>query len=670
MRTAIAAALLAGTLFSIPAFAKPTATDGFIGTILTDVRDASTIKARCDQFMSEIGRRQTALEREAGKATLKTTLQQYDDLVNMIGASSGEATLYREVMGDDARRSAGADCEVRAAAAASKLGLSRPIYDRLKAIDLGKADAATRLYMARTLAAYERTGIAKPEAERARIQKLQDRISELGTTFDKNIADGRKTVKADPAELQGLPADYIAAHKPGADGKVTISTDYPDLVPVMTYSASEPLRRRLYEANLTRAPGNDKVLREMLNLRAELAGLLGRPDYAALVLEDKMLDIPARVEGLIAEMARAARPAAERDYAKKLALWQADHPGATTIDPWSNAYLTNLVQKQGYALDRQELRKYFSYNDVRDGILRLTEDLFGVDIRPWQTTKWDPAVETYEVFEKGKTIGRFYFDSHPRPGKYNHANMIPLRSGIKGRTIPVAALVMNLPQGDHTTGLMEHGDVNTFLHEFGHMLHGIFGGQQARWAGVSGITTEWDFVEAPSQMLEEWVYDYDTLKTFGRDAAGTPIPKELVATLNRARYFDIGMGDMRQLGLSNISLGLHRGPAPADLGVRTRELHNAYDLTPYPQFVEMQNSFGHLNGYSAIYYTYRWSKVISADLFTRFERDGLRNKATAAAYRKLVLAPGGAKPAAELVRDFLGRPVSLDAYKAEMAKDK
>ena len=300
----------------------------------------------------------------------------------------------------------------------------------------------------------------------------------------------------------------------------------------------------------------------------------------------------------------------------------------------------------------------------------LFRSLFGVDIRPWQTTKWDPAVETYEVLEKGKVIGRMYLDSHPRPGKYNHANMVPLRNGIKGRTIPVAALVMNFPQGDHTTGLMEHGDVVTFLHEFGHMIHGIFGGQQARWAGISGIATEWDFVEAPSQMLEEWVYDYDTLKTFSRDAAGKPIPKELVATLNRARYFDIGMQDMRQLGLSAISLGLHRGPAPADLGVRTRELHNAYDLTPFPPFVQMQSSFGHLNGYSAIYYTYRWSKVIANDLFTRFERDGLRNKATAAAYRKLVLAPGGAKPAAELVKDFLGRPVSLDAYKAEMAKDK
>ena len=671
MRTAYAAALLAGTLFAMPAAAKTTATDSFIGNILTDVGDASTIKARCDQFMAEIDRRQTALAREAGKATLKTTLQQYDDLVNLIGASSGESTLYREVMGDDARRSAGADCEVRSAAAASKLGLSRPIYDRLKAIDLRKADAATRLYLARTLAAYERAGIAQPEAERIKIQALQDRISELGTRFDKAIADGRKTVKADPAELAGLPADYITAHKPGADGKVIISTDYPDYVPVMTYSASEPLRRRLYEANQTRAyPANDQTLREMLDLRQQLATALGRPDFAALVLEDKMVNTPARVEGLLAEMSGAARPAADRDYAKKLALWQIDHPGATKFDPWSSGYLTNLVQKQGFALDRQELRKYFAYNDVRDGILQLTEDLFGVDIRPWQTTTWDPAVETFEVFEKGKAIGRFYFDSHPRPGKYNHANMIPLRTGLKGRTIPVAALVMNLPQGDHATGLMEHGDVVTFLHEFGHMLHGIFGGQNAQWAGVSGITTEWDFVEAPSQMLEEWVYDYDTLKTFGRDAAGKPIPKDLVATLNRARYFDIGMQDMRQLGLSNISLGLHRGPAPADLGARTRELHNAYDLTPYPPFVQMQDSFGHLNGYSAIYYTYRWSKVIANDLFTRFERDGLRNKATAAAYRRLVLAPGGAKPAAELVKDFLGRPVSLDAYKAEIAKDK
>ena len=671
MRTVLTTALLAGTLLAMPALAKPTPTDTFISNILTDVGDARTIKARCDQFIGEIDRRQAALEHETGKASLKTTLQGYDDLINMIGSVAGEATLYREAMGDDARRSAGGECEVRAAAAGSKLGLSRPIYDRLKAIDLRKADADIKLYLARTLAAYERAGIAQPEAERIKVQKLQDRISELSTQFEKAIADGRKTVKADPAELAGLPADYITAHKPGVDGKVTISTDYPDIGPVMSYSASEPLRRKLYEANLTRAyPTNDKILREMLDLRQQLATALGRPNFATLVLEDKMLDTPAKVENLLSQMSDAAHPASDRDYAKKLALWQVDHPGATKIDPWSSGYLTNLVQKQGFALDRQALRKYFAYNDVRDGILKLTEDLYGVQIRPWQTTKWDPAVETYEVVEKGKVIGQMYIDSHPRDGKYQHANMVPLRSGLKGRTIPVAALVMNLPAGDHTTGLMEHGDVVTFLHEFGHMLHGIFGGQSARWAGTSGITTEWDFVEAPSQMLEEWVYDYDTLKTFGRDAAGNPIPKELVATLNKARYFNIGMSDMRQLGLANISLGLHRSAAPADVGAKTRDLGNVYDSLPYPPFTQMQDSFGHLTGYSAIYYTYLWSKVIADDMFTRFQRDGLRNKITAAAYRKVVLAPGGSKLAAELVKDFLGRPISLDAYKAEMAKDR
>jgi thimet oligopeptidase len=248
--------------------------------------------------------------------------------------------------------------------------------------------------------------------------------------------------------------------------------------------------------------------------------------------------------------------------------------------------------------------------------------------------------------------------------------MIDLRQGLAGRAIPLGALVMNLPAGGHDTGLMEHGDVETFLHEFGHMIHHIFGGQTARWTGLSGVTTEWDFVEAPSQMLEEWVYDYDTLKTFAVDAKGNPIPRELVEKMNKARYFDLGMTDMRQFALSNISLGLHQGPAPADLGERTRELDAKYNPLPLTPVTQLQASFGHLNGYSAYYYTYRWSKVIADDLFTRFASSGLRDPVTARRYRKLVLAPGGSKPAAQLVAEFLGRPISLDAYKAEMAKDR
>jgi thimet oligopeptidase len=171
-------------------------------------------------------------------------------------------------------------------------------------------------------------------------------------------------------------------------------------------------------------------------------------------------------------------------------------------------------------------------------------------------------------------------------------------------------------------------------------------------------------------MLEEWVYDYDTLKTFAVNAKGQPIPRELVEKMNKARYFDRGLGDLRQLGLANGSLQYHRGPAPADLSLAIRTAENKYDLIGYPEGTHMQDAFGHLNGYSAVYYTYLWSKVIADDLFTQFARNGLSDRATAVRYRRMVLEPGGSKPAAQLVRDFLGRDISLDAYRADIARDK
>jgi thimet oligopeptidase len=665
-RHSIIAALALTT--AIPAAAEPLAVDRFIGDILANPGDAATIAARCDAVISESERRRAELESETGPATLETTLQRYDDIYNLLYSGLGEFALLREVMLDDARRAAGGACEVRLTSEMSKLGLSRPIYERMKAIDAGAADPASRHYLARQLASFEREGVALDEAGRLEVQAIQDELAQLSTEFERAIAAGRKTVIAEPSELEGLPADYIAAHPPGANGKVTISTDYPDIIPAMTYARSDALRQRLYEANMTRAwPENDARLARILDLRHSLAQKLGRPDYAALVLEDKMLGAPARVEQLLADMAAAARPAGMRDYAKKLSVLRQFKPGATEIAPWQNAFLGQIVQKQDYAYDRQATRAYFTYDRSRDGILQLAEDLFGIDIRPWQTTTWHEDVEAYELYDKGALVGRFYFDSHPRPGKYNHANMVPLRAGIRGRSIPVAALVMNLPKGDHATGLMEHGDVVTFLHEFGHLLHGLLSASD-RWAGISGISTEWDFAEAPSQMLEEWVYDYDTLARFAVNAQGQTIPRDLVATMNRARYFDRGIGDMRQLALANISLGLHRGTAPEDLGAATRRLDNAYNIVPMADGAQMQASFGHLTGYSAIYYTYAWSKVIALDMFSAFRARGLRDLATAESYRRLVLEPGGSKPAARLVEDFLGRPITLDAYREELAR--
>ncbi|HLL31471.1 MAG TPA: M3 family metallopeptidase, partial [Allosphingosinicella sp.] len=584
-------------------------------------------------------------------------------------AASGDSSVVTQTNLDPATRDAGRACSQKIEALATEISLSRPIYARLKAIDAKAAPPDARFVIQRAIAQYDRAGVGADEATRAKIKALQDRISENSIAFERNIADGRKEVAATPAELAGLPADYIAAQKPGPDGKVRITTDYPNLGPVMSYAADEGLRRRLFEANLTRAyPANDVLLRKIFADRAELAALLGRPNYATLITEDKMIGSPASAARFLDDIAAVVETPARRDLGKMLARLKGIDPAATSVPAWSTAYLSQLIRKEQYAVDPQEVRQYFAYDNVRDGILRLTQDLFGVQIRKWDAPLWGPGVEAYEMVEGGKVIGRFYMDNHPREGKYTHANVIPIRTGLTGRSVPVGILVCNFPAGDHKTGLMEHRDVETFLHEFGHLLHLIFAGRQ-QWAQQGPFGLEWDFVEAPSQMLENWVWDYETLKRFAVNAKGERIPQALVEKMNRARGFTEAFGDARQLGLSAASLAYHQSPpGNSDLTAVYRTAFDRYSPIPLSAGVHPQASFGHLTGYSAIYYTYMWSKTISSDLFTRFEREGLRNPATARSYREMVLAPGSSKPAATLVSDFLGRPLSLDAYRARLAK--
>ena len=661
----LAAASLSTFGFSTGAAAAAPA----IPPLLSGSPTAAQINERCAWYLGTVSRMREQFETSTGPASVEATLGDFDAIYEVLGAAIGESGLLREVATSVESREAGQKCEVAMGAEGNKLSLSRPIYDRMKAIP-APTDPATALYLKRQIEAFERAGVAFDTAGRARAQAVSDEVASLVSKFEANIPKGQRSIIVRPAELAGLPQDYIDAHKPGANGLIKITTDYPDYGPVMSYAASDEVRRRLAIAYHQRAyPENDAVLRDLINKRDDLAKLLGRPNYASLFFEDRMIRSPEKVLDLIGQMAAAAKPAAERDYAKKLASLREIDPKATTVELWQTSFANQRVQKAIYGYDRQEARKYFAYDNVRDGILKLTEEMFGVQIRKWDYATWDKLVEPYEMVENGKVIGRFIFDSHPRPGKYEHANAVPLRAGV-GDRIPTAALVMNFPAGDHSTGLMEHGDVETFLHEFGHLLHVIFGGQNQRWAGLAGVATEFDFAEAPSQMLEEWVYDYDTLKRFAVDAKGNPIPKELVEQMNRARYFDMGMSDLRLMGYSNASLRYYMGRAPDDLGAAFRTFSSAYDLLRYPAEAQTQDSFSHLGGYGPSVYTYNWSQVIADDLLTLFQKKGLRDRATAERYRRLVLAPGGTKPAADLVADFLGRPISIDAYRQRMAKSK
>ncbi|MGK0500736.1 MAG: thimet oligopeptidase [Oceanicoccus sp.] len=352
----------------------------------------------------------------------------------------------------------------------------------------------------------------------------------------------------------------------------------------------------------------------------------------------------------------------DADYQQLLNSLQTIDPSATSVGAWQKSYLQETVRREKYQVDTRVVRQYFQYGNVKQGIFSLIEDLFTVNIKPWDTPVWDPSVEAFQIWENDKIIGQFYLDMHPRKGKYKHAAQFGIRSGIAGQQLPTAALVCNFPGRGDPTALMEHSQVETFLHEFGHLIHTIFGGQQ-RWSGFSGIATERDFVEAPSQMLEEWIWDYDTLKTFAINKQGETIPQSLLDNMLQARDLAKGSHIRHQMFYASLSLSIYQtDPAELDIKQRMIELQGQYSPYAYIEDTHFYSNFGHLFGYSASYYTYMWSKVIAADILQEFKQQGMRNTKLAHHYRTTILAPGGSKNAAQLVEDFLGRPSNFDAF--------
>lgn len=652
-------------LTAAPAFAagyKPVS-DAALGPILAKPRSAAEVKAMCDRRIAAIGSLQSKVETMPLSTPPAVLLAAYDDLYNLaVTAAFAEPSLIKDTNPDAAIRAAGENCVEAANRAVTRFQMSRPVYERLQAVERAGVAPELRYTLARQIDNFRRAGIDKDEAARKRIEELQNAITQTGIEFDRNINANHPAVKAKPEELAGLPQDYLDSHKPGADGLVEIRMTGADYSPVMQYADSAALRKRVQTAWASRAyPANDAVLKRLFAQRAELASLLGYPSFAAYDLANRMAKDPARTQAFLDRIAAAARPVGEAEAARLLERLRKDDPSLTRLGAWETGYATRLVRKESFDVDPAVVRKYFSFDKVRAGIFSLTEDLFGVQIRPWSTEVWSPEVKAYELVEKGEVIGRFYLDMHPRDNKYSHAAMFPIRTGIKGRVLPAAALITNFPEG-----LMEHSQVETFLHEFGHLLHWLFAGQR-EFAMQNFGEIENDVIEAPSTLLEEWVWDADTLAKFATDAQGRPIPRALVDRMVAGRNFGRAFGTMGQLGLAAVALDYYSADmASADLTRRFNQTYGRYALAPYPEGSHMQASFGHLSGYGASYYTYQWSEALAADLLSRFRKAGLRDAATARAYRELVLAPGGSESMNVLARRFLGRDWSVDSYRREL----
>ena len=626
------------------------------------------------EHLAEAQRHIDAVLAVKGPRTVENTLRPFDAALEQINSANYFAILMQQVHPDAKFRDSATEMTRKASAAATALSLNRGVYQALGALDPTKADAATRHFVERQLLQFRLAGVDKDDATRARLKQLNDQLTEQQSMFDRNISDGQKVVKVPgPGALDGLPRDYIDRHKPAGDGIIQITTDYPDILPALKFVKSDALRRQLYEAFETRAyPKNRELLQQMMRTRYEIATLLGYAGWADYFAADKMAERGQRIADFIQEVDTAARTLTNREFAMLLAEKQKTDPAATGVGDYEMSHLQELLRRSKYDFDSQSVRPYLPYARVKQGILDTAASLFGLTFRREDgAPAWDASVETWDALDGGKAIGRFYLDMHPRPGKFSHAEMVPVLDGVRGRQLPEAALVCNFPkpvEGD--AGLMEYGDVVTFFHEFGHLMHWILAGRPA-WAGISGISMESDFVEAPSQMLEEWMRSPQVLAKFARHyQTGEAIAPELVARMNRASAFGRGSWVSGQNAYTAISYDIHKGkPEDVDLDkVTTEDLKRYSHTVPLPG-THLYASFGHLASYSSAYYTYLWDKVIAEDFFQQFDPGNLLGGSAAMRYRRAVLEPGGSLPANDLVKHFLGRAQNMAAFQKWMAEE-
>lgn len=622
--------------------------------------------------------------------TVENTLTPYDRAGWHLRMAGSQAHVMFMVHPAAEVRDAAQNLAQAVSAEGVALSLNQEVYRALEAVDGSSEEAATRYYLERTLLGYRLAGVDRDEETRNQVRALAERATELSMRFSRTVQDDvRRVPVQDPNELRGLPADYLTRHgvraeheaqgevQLRADGPVELTTDPPEMAPVMSYAASPALRRRMYLAYNDRGyPDNAQVLLDLLAVREQMAEVLGFRSWADLATVDQMMGSAANLRRFLRDVEEAARATAEREWADLEAFVRERDPDSLPLTLSDARFWEEQFRRSRYDFDSQSVRPYFAYEQVEAGILRIAGQLFGVRFeQDARAAVWDRSVKAFEVFEaeggEGNAIGRIYLDMHPREGKSKWFSECSLVAGVRGMQVPEASLVCNFPEPTDTdAGLMQYSDVVTYFHEFGHLLHEVLGGRQ-RWAGQSGIATEGDFVEVPSQMLEEFFESADLLRSFARHhQTGEPIPYETVAKMVKASAHGRALSTLTQVMYATYSMETHDRRA-GDLDLDTL-LRDGYDRFSRYEFVDgnrMYAAFTHLVGYTSNYYTYLYDKVIALEFFAEFaggralDVEAVLGGETARRYRREVLEAGGSRPARELVQAFLGRETSMTALR-------
>jgi thimet oligopeptidase len=650
LKAGIGYAAASALLCCIPVSALPAGARALI-----PLQDAAGIGKTCRRTLAEVRKGAAALERSAPKDALAG----WDRLQIAMEDAQGPAELFANVSPDKKTRAAGDACGLKFTALNTELQQNAKIYALIRQVK--PADDVARKLKQDIVEAFEDTGVALPPGKRARMRAIVQRIEELRQAFARNIRDNKTRLAFSPEEMKGLPESYLAARRRDDKGNYLLGFEYPEFEPFMSNAENGDARRRyLIAFNNRGTPQNLELLAEASRLRREMAALYGLRSYAAFVTRRRMVGNPETVLRFLAEVRAKVREVEAKELAE-LRAFKAGRLGIgaeqARIERWDISYYQEQLKKARYNVDQEQLRKYFPTDASVAWVLGISSELYGVRFVQATVPVWDPSVRYLDVLDgdSGKIIGGIYLDLFPREGKFSHAAAFGVRSAsvAAGRT-PISALVANLDAG----GLNQR-ELETLLHEFGHVLHGVL--SRTRYASQGGTNVERDFVEAPSQMYEEWARAREPLGLFRRYCAACPeVDAALVARLHSARSFGQGIQYARQQLYASYDMAL-AGEKEVD-PMKTWIEMESDTPTGYLPGTQFPGTFAHvIGGYAAGYYGYMWSEVLALDMLSVYGKN-LMNPAVGRRFRDLVLSQGGQRPAAELVRSFLGRDPSPQAF--------
>jgi len=618
---------------------------------------------------------------DRAKLSFASTFATYDRINAAVLDTYQQLNTLSEAHPDKILRDAAREAGVKLQEWSVGLDYRDDVYQVLKAYAESKPtlDREEQRLLDEQMRNYRRAGLALPVAERAEVEKLRKELTNLSTEFSVNINEARGPVDFTAEELAGVPASFLESEGvKQADGRYRVMANVTWHAVAVAENADNPeTRRRLAVARgqLAREK-NVVVLKKLVALRADIARRLGYATWADFQIETRMAKNGATVVKFEEDLVTGLQPkfAAEMETLRALKAVQTGQADAK-LNPWDISYYTNKLLKERYAVDGEKLRVFFPYQATLTGMFAIYEKIFGLKFAEVEAPYvWAPGMQLFVVQDSatGVPLGAFYLDMFPREGKFNHFACFPQKTGgvlVDGRyDLPVHALLCNFPAPSaDKPSLLKHSDVDTLFHEFGHVMHGIL--SRSRFVAQTGFAVPQDFIEAPSQMLENWVWDKAVLDTFAGDYRDPTkkIPAETIAAMEQARQATEGYGTRRQLSFGLIDLKFHARPtaeaADVDVVAESNAVLARVTLAPTPDTAFVAY-FGHLAGYDAGYYGYLWAKVLAIDMASEFKKspNGFLDEKIGRRLRDEIYAVGNTRDVGESVEKFLGRPRSQQPF--------